>query len=388
MIIKKVKLLIKKIPIIVYFYNFYKNASLENLYNKKHKKKVLISYITIPFKKQSLSHSNYYEATAAAKIFDELGYVVDVMHYEGKVPDLNKYDVIYGFGDVFQKYFESGLNNKKTIYYGAGMHVCHQNTTSLNRVKDVYKKKGEWLAKSARFVEKTWTHQTSLVDGIIALGNEECAKTYRRHYESRVYSLSAPYFQTLDPKKVLASRVESANKGYFWFGGSGLIHKGLDLCLDFFKSRPNLTLHVCGNIYSEPQFVKAYHYELFELPNVIVHGFIDIGSDNFSKVLSSCSFVIFPSCSEGGSPSVLTAIGNGALIPIITRESSVSTGHELWIEDFTLEAIAKVVEYSQSLTPEQIRELQILNLNYVQKENSQSEYYENLKVAIKELLNQ
>lgn len=368
-------------------YHLFLNRMIEDLFNKNHDKRVLISYITAPFRKQSLAHTNYYEVTTAARVFDELGYLVDIIHYEGAIPDLGKYDVIYGFGDVFQEYFESGYHNKKTIYYGAGMHVCHQNSISLKRVKDVYRKKGEWLAKSARFVEKTWTHQTMLVDGIIALGNEQCAETYRKHYDGKIYGLPAPYFQTVDPDKVLASRHKSANRKYLWFGSSGLIHKGLDLCLEFFKTRPDLTLHICGNIYSETQFVKAYNQELFELPNIIVHGFVDVGSEMFAEILGTCSFVIFPSCSEGGSPSVLTAIGNGALIPIITKESSVSTGNEIWIEDFTVAAISKSVEYSQLLSQEKILELQLLNLNHVKKINSTSKYYENLKVIIKELLN-
>ena len=364
----------------------YIERPIYNVCNRSGKRKVLISYITKPFKSKSFSHTNFYTANVIAKIFDEIGYVVDVMNYNAQIPDLRDYEVIYGFGDVFQKYFESGVDRKKTIYYGTGMHVCHQNEISLERVRSVYRKKGVWLARSARFVEKTWTHQTSLVDGIIALGNEKCAQTYRRHFDGKIYSLPNTYFQILDPNSILSVRRRSANKSYLWFGSSGLIHKGLDLCLDFFKSRTDLTLHICGNIYSEPWFIKAYHRELFETPNIIAHGFVNIEDEKFSKILEDCSFLIFPSCSEGGSPSVLTTVGNGALIPIISSECSVSTGSQIWIDGFTVEALAQAVDYSQSLSSEEIYELQKMNLKYVQEENSQVKFYERLKVAVEEVI--
>jgi glycosyltransferase involved in cell wall biosynthesis len=357
-----------------------------NVYKKSYRKKVLISYIVSPFRKKSLSHTNFYEVTSAAKIFDELGYVVDVIYYQGKIPKLEEYDVIYGFGDVFQEYFESGLWGKKTIYYGAGMHVCHQNTATLKRVKDVYKEKGIWLAKSARYVEKNWSHQTILVDGIIALGNEECAKTYRKYYDGKIISLPAPFFKVIDADSVLKNRSRGANKSYLWFGSGGLVHKGLDLCLDFFKKRPDLTLHICGNIESEIDFLEAYKDELYQLPNILTHGFLQINSISFKEVLSLCSFVIFPSCSEGGGPAVLTSIGNGALIPIITKETSISTGNEIVIDNLSLNAISKAIEYSQNLTNESVLELQKNNLRYVLNEHNQEIYFVKLKKAIEEIL--
>ena len=359
---------------------------LTNVFNKDFKRAVLISYITVPFRKPTLSHSNSYEVLAAARVFDDLGYIVDVISYNTLPKELEKYDVIYGFGDVFRAYFESGLNNKTTIYYATGFHVCHQNTSSLNRIRDVYNKKGVWIGKSARFVEKTWSHQTTLVDGIIALGNELCAESYKKYYDGKIFSLPAPFFCTLDGNKILSIRNNHSKQSYFWFGSSGLVHKGLDICLDFFRSRPDLTLHICGNIEHENQFEDVYRHELYELPNIHVHGFVKIDSAKFEHILKQCSFVIFPSCSEGGGVSVLTAIGNGALIPIITKESSISTGYEILIEEISIQGIARAVEYSESLELEQLLNLQYANLQYVLKEHNQTIYYERLKKIIEEII--
>ena len=358
-----------------------------NVFRTSYKKKVLISYITLPFRRASLAHSNFFEVFTAAKIFNELGYVVDVIHYEGRIPNLEGYDVIYGFGDVFQRYFERQHGrDAKAIYYGAGMHVCHQNNVTLKRVKDVYRKKGIWLCHSSRYVEKAWTHQTALSDGIIALGNDICAETYRKHYDGVVLSCPAPFYQTLDYKEVMLRRKLGARNSYLWFGSAGLIHKGLDLCLEYFKSQPDLELHVCGHLSLEPDFVKAYHSELFETANIHVHGFVNIQSECFQQILESCSFVIFPSCSEGGSPSVLTAIGNGALIPIVSRESSVTPKYGVSIEVLTFEGVADAINKAINMTDDQIEACQVMSAELVLAENSIQNYERILRSHIVSLL--
>ncbi|MDX3959075.1 hypothetical protein Q6A78_01515 [Aliarcobacter skirrowii] len=373
-----------------YIIDYMNNQLISNYFKKNNQKYALLSYILTPFKKDSLSHTNFFEAQSWAKVLDELGYNVDIIDYRNtKNLDLSKYDLICGFGDVFQKVFESDYHNKtKTIYYGTGMHVCHQNTTSLQRVKDVYNKKGVWLGKSARFVEKTWTHQTALVDGIIALGNEVCADSYRKYYEGIVYSLPAPFYETQNGENIIKQRGSASKQHYLWFGSSGLIHKGLDLCLDYFSQNQDIFLHICGPIENEPDFVATYQKELFESQNIKLHGFIDIASKEFENILTMCSFIIFPSCSEGGSPSTLTVIGNGGLIPIITKETTIDTGYEIWINGFDNESIDKAVQYSQSLTNEQLKELQYKNLSYVQTQHTQEIYYNELKKNIKQILGQ
>lgn len=364
------------------------NKTINNYFKKNHSKNALLSYILAPFKKDSMSHTNFFEAQAWAKILDELGYNVDIIDYRNsKKIDLSTYDLICGFGDVFQQVFESSYHkNIQTIYYGAGMHVCHQNTTSLQRVKDVYIKKGVWLGKSARFVEKTWTHQTSLVGGIIALGNEVCANSYRKYFDGKVYSLPALFYETQNGENIIRNRQRSSTKHYLWFGSSGLIHKGLDLCLDYFSRNQDVFLHICGPIENEKEFIDVYKKELFDLPNVELHGFIDIDSKEFETILTMCSFIIFPSCSEGGSPSTLTVIGNGGLIPIITKETTIETGHEIWIEGFDYESIDKAIKYSQAFSFEEIKELHYNNLKFVKANHTREIYCEQLKKNIQNIL--
>lgn len=62
--------------------------------------------------------------------------------------------------------------------------------------------------------------------------------------------------------------------------------------------------------------------------NVIIHGFLNVESDFFSELAARCLYVILPSCSEGIATSVITAMGRGAMIPIVTKECGVD------IDDF------------------------------------------------------
>lgn len=367
----------------------YKNRPIFNYFKTKYDKKALLSYIVYPFRETSLRHTNYYEAIRWANTLNELGYQVDIINFDNYPQrlELSQYDLICGFGDVFQAYFESGIRKKIiTIYYGTGMHVCHQNSISLARIRDVYNKKGVWLGKSARFVEKTWSHQTILVDGIIALGNNVCAESYKKYYDGKILSLPALFYQTQDPYKILNSKAKNSNKNFLWFGSSGLIHKGLDLLLEFFSNNSGLTLHICGPINKEPDFLKAYQKELFNTKNIVVHGFIDISGIKFKNILQKCAFVIFPSCSEGGSPGVLTAIGNGGLIPIVSKNATISTGYEILIETLDNKGIEDAVGEATRLSQDAINELAQKNLYYVLQNNSKEKYKSNLKSAIMEIL--
>lgn len=371
-----------------YISGYLNTLKISNIFKSKHTKKALLSYITMPFIKNSFSHTSYFEAQSWAKILDTLGYQVDVIYYDRcfKNLDTTKYDLICGFGGVFQKHFETPNSKAKTIYYGAGMHVCHQNLTSLKRVKDVYVKKGVWLGKSARFVEKTWTHQTTLVNGIIALGNNVCADSYRKYYDGKIVSVPATFYKTQNVREIINAKHKDSNKHFLWFGSSGLIHKGLDLLLEYFEKNIDLTLHVCGPIKNDISFANAYKKELYETSNILTYDFIDIKSEMFTNILKSCAFVMFPSCSEGGSPSVLTSIGNGALIPIISKETTISTGSEIWINTLDYHGIDEAVKNALKLQDDEILLLQKKNYEFVELNHSKDNYYNKLKLSILDIL--
>jgi len=378
-------------PFITKIYkSFERKKKINNYFKTQHSKNALLSYITYPFTKKGeyFSHTNYFEAMSHAKILNELGYNVDVIDYDyqGKI-DFSKYDLLVGFGESFVKCFEKGHTHLKTIHYSTGMEISYTNYISLKRVKDVYRRKGVLLFNSARYIEKSWMTQIIFVNAILALGNEICVESFKKYTDVPIYSIPGLFYKVYDGYEIIRkTNISNIKNNFIWFGSSGLVRKGLDLVLEFFSKNPDLKLHVCGPIKNELDFERVYWKELYETPNIITHGFVDIKTEKFYKILLDSNFVVFPSAIEGGSPSTLTIIGNGGLIPIITKETTISTGYEIWIEDFTVEAIEKAINKALLLSDKEILELRIKNLEYVLKNHTTEVYYKKLKEAYIDIL--
>ena len=333
---------------------------LVNIYKTGFSKNVLISYIRQPFiSGMDLSHTNRIEAVEIAKIFSRLNYNVDVVNYdyEGFI-DYKKYEIIFGFGEPLNNCFTEKRNETKVIYYGTGMHIYTQNYNSLNRIENVQKIKGKWLVNSGRIVDKTWSVQNMLADAVITLGNDLVKESYKKYFNKNIYLLPASFIKKYDFKSLVESKnFGEAKKNYLWFGSGGKIHKGLDLLLDYFVSCPELHLHICGSLEGEEEFKNTYRKELFETPNIHFHGFVLIDSKKFEQLLKDCAFVIFPSCSEAGGPSVLNVCGNGGLIPIVSKETTINIG-KFGIEIKSLDRIGidNAVSYSRSLDTNTLKE--------------------------------
>jgi glycosyltransferase involved in cell wall biosynthesis len=334
-------------------------ATILNYFNDNHTKNVLISYITKPFRKGiDLSHTNSMESLEIAKVFRSLGYNVDIAdyNYEGYL-DYKKYSVIFGFGEPLVNSFNfNETKNIKRVYYGTGMHVSIQNQNSAKRIEEVKDKTGVWIPESGRIVEKAWTQQTANVDAMIVLGNEEVKKSYQKYFNKDIYLLAPSFCKVLNYKTIIDHKnFTEAKKNYLWFGSSGLVHKGLDLLLEIFKTLPDLYLHVCGPLENEQVFNKTYYKELYNTANIHTYGFVKINSPLFKEILEKCAFIIFPTCSEGGSPSVLTVCGNGGLIPITTKEASIDVeGFGFLIADFRLSSVNKAIEDSKCLSESEL----------------------------------
>jgi len=306
---------------------------IKNYFKTNFKENVLISYITYPFKNGiNLRHTNQAEALEIAKVFNELGYNVDIVdyYYERNI-NYNKYSVIFGFGEPLEKSFYSRNYKTLTVFYGTGMHVIHQNPATLKRIEEVYKKKGKWLLESGRIVDKAWSVQTSLVDNIITLGNDEVVNSYQKYFSKKIYNVPVSYYKLFDQEEILRNKnFEDAKNHFLWFGSSGLIHKGLDLLLEVFKELPNLYLHICGPLNNEPKFKDTYYEELYNTKNIYTYGYQNVQSKSFKDIINKCAFIIFPSCSEGEPSSVINVMVYG-LIPIVTNTAGIR------IKDFGIE---------------------------------------------------
>lgn len=376
--------------------NYLLSRPIYNLYKTDFKRNVLISYIAYPFRCKSdriYRHTNFIESIEISKIWKNLDFNVDIFNYDysGKI-NYSKYDVIFGFGDPLCKYFYNQNPNKRviTIYYGTGMHVCHQNNFTLKRVKEVYKKTGFFLPESGRIVEKTWSEQTTLVDAMILLGNEIVAQTYRMYYEGPIYLLNPSFIQVISDieiSKIIENKnFSEAKKHFLWFGGTGLIHKGLDLVLETFSKYSDLHLHICGPIDDEPDFKRVFYDKLYKKPNIHTYGFINIKSELFKDLIKKCAFVIFPSCSEGGGASVLNCMAEG-LIPVVTKYVSINVGDfGIIINEPTQEDVEKSVNEAKNIENSKLKEMALSAMKYTRENHSIEVYTKTLFKYLIEIL--
>ncbi len=387
------KIIKKYIPpniwdIFKYVHNKFKRP-IKNYFKTNFRENVLISYITDPFKNGiHLRHTNQAEALEIAKVFNELGYNVDIVDYdfEGSL-DYNKYSIIFGFGEPLEKSFYNRNYKTLTVFYGTGMHVIYQNPATLKRIEEVYKKKGKWLLKSGRIVEKAWSVQTSLVDNIITLGNDEVVNTYQKYFSRKIYNIPISYYKIFEYEEILRNKsFEDAKNHFLWFGSSGLIHKGLDLLLEVFKELPNLNLHICGPVDSEPKFKKIYYEELYNTKNIHTYGYSEIGSETFKDIIKQCAFIIFPSCSEGEPSSVINVMVYG-LIPIVTNTAGIRIkDFGIEIKELTHKSIKESVIKAANLTEGEIKQRSIKCANDTINNHSIKKFSFELKKALIDIL--
>jgi glycosyltransferase involved in cell wall biosynthesis len=354
---------------------------ITNAFNSHHQKKVLISYTIFPFISKKITHTNYQESYIIAKVFNELGYCVDIIHYTNQRGiDYSKYDIIFGFGEPFENSFKAE-NKLKRIYYATGAHVCYQNHAEIKRVKEVNQKYGSSILPK-RLVPWNWSMSTSMSDAIIVIGNEWTKSTYEKYCNIPIYTINATAL--INKKTEYIKRdIEITKKNYLWFGSGGLILKGLDLCLEYFSRRNDLFLHICGP--REEDFFNVFSDQLNQ-KNIYFHGYIDVQSNKFVELADQCLFAIIPTCSEGQSTALLTAMGGG-LIPISTIYSGFDVSKfGFLIESLSIENIEKIITKVSSESNKTLSFLSKNSQQYIFK-NHQINYFEdNLKQLLERII--
>jgi Glycosyl transferases group 1 len=363
-------------------YTSYKNNQvLVNVCKSSHKKRVLVSYTISPFLYLKNGHTNMQESRVIASVFNSLGFIVDVVNFTNKKTiDYLKYDLIFGFGEPFENSFVD--KNLKRIYYATGAHVCHQNYAEIKRVEEVNTKYSSNILPK-RLVPWNWSMSTSLSDALIVIGNEWTKSTYDKYTVKQVFPINATALINENSKNIERD-IEKTKKSFLWFGSSGLVHKGLDLCLEFFSENKNLTLHICGIM--EEDF-KVIFKEYLENKNIIYHGFVDVQSQKFINIVAECSFSILPTCSEGQATSLLTSMGAG-LIPISTRYSGIDIdihGHVL--TSINLEVIQNTINKVLLLSNDEIMKQSVKVIDYIKASHMLDTYENNLTKTLIKILN-
>jgi glycosyltransferase involved in cell wall biosynthesis len=200
------------------------------------------------------------------------------------------------------------------------------------------------------------------------------------------------FYHSFHTPNLLQKNFKEAKNHFLWFGSSRFIHRGVDLLLDIFLRRTDLYLHICGPIQNEPMFWNNYQARLAKSKNIFIHGFVDITSVVFKRILDRCAFLIYPSASEANSASVLTVLGNGGLIPIVTKNCSldfpsfsieIEGGVDNAVEERNIE---KAIEKALTYSIEDIKSNSEAAFDFVKEHHSTERYEERMRENLNTIL--
>lgn len=344
---------------------------------------VLLSYIPYAFlrpKNIAESHTNYWECREIANIFLRLGYNVDVINWQDSyfIPK-KKYTYCVDIHQNLERLTPMLGAECIKIFHATGSHSLFQNHAELERLLALQSRRGVTL-HPMRQVPPSLAIEHA--DYTLLLGNNQTANTYK-YAQKKIFQipLSTTHTYPYNDKK----NIDETKKKFLWFGGAGMVHKGLDLVLEAFAEMPEYSLSVCGNVKAEKDFEKAYHKELYETKNIKLFGKIDPSSDTFKKIISSTSALIYPTCSEGQSGAVITALHAG-LIPIITPESGVDINDfGFSITDISVEGIKKQVRDFALLPNNKIATRSKKAWEYAKERHTREKFSEEWKKIINQI---
>lgn len=345
---------------------------------------VLLSYITLPFvisDKLLDAHTNRWECREIARLFLEQGYAVDVIDWTNITftPKKNYHFVI----DIHHNLERlSPILSKDCIkvFHATGAHWLFQNTAEYTRLLNLQKRRGVALIPR-RILSPSRTIEHA--DVVTLLGNDFTESTYA-YAEKKIYRISLSTTHTY-PSPV-QKNFENAKNNFVWFGGSGMVHKGLDLVLEVFATMPEYNLTICGKVSNEKDFEETYHKELYQTKNIRVVGLIDPGSAEFKKICDDSIALVYPSCSEGQSGAVITTMHAG-LIPIVSYQSGVDVkDFGVILQENSIEEIKKTIHEIAALPSETLRSMSLSTWKFAQKNHTRATFNKHYKNFVQEIL--
>ena len=345
---------------------------------------VLLSYITLPFvisDKLLDAHTNRWECREIARLFLEQGYGVDVIDWtNGTFIPKKNYHFVIDIHHNLERLSPLLPKDCVKIFHATGAHWLFQNTAEYSRLLDLQRRRGATLAPRRILPPSRAIEHANVVT---LLGNDVTESTYT-YAKKKIYRI--PLSTTHTYSAPTQKNFERAKKNFVWFGGSGMVHKGLDLVLETFTAMPDYNLTICGKVSNEKDFEETYYKELYQTPNIRVIGLIDPASSEFKKICDDSIALVYPSCSEGQSGAVITTMHAG-LIPIVSQQSGVDTrDFGKTLKENSIEEIKKVVHEIAGLPHETLRSMSLGTWEFAQKNHTRKTFSAHYKRFIQELL--
>lgn len=360
------------------------NEIYENVNRAKFTKNCLILYITAPFKERRLSneHQNFWQTKELTKIVGEFGYNVDVIDYNAaKIKFNKKYDLIIDLHPRSSNIYSDFLAERCVrIAYITGSNPDFSNGAEQARIEALLRRRGTCVQdrRKAQLLEKDVLESFA---AMFFIGNPYNLNSFSGYNLPQVFFIKNTGYDFLHSE-------EFSNKSptnFLFLASTGQVHKGLDLLLEIFARKKHLNLFVLSLYEKEEDFCKIYEKELFNSTNIHPMGFLDIKSKEFRSVIQKCSYVLLPSCSEGISGSVLTAM-SGGLIPLVSRECGFEDDEVNHFEDCSLESLSSAIESFSRKSLEWIAAESKRTVEIVRTRYNENNYKESIRAALRQTL--
>lgn len=329
------------------------------------------------------SHTNFWESLQIAKTFLNLGFCVDVIHYANKtfIPEKD-YSFFVGARTNFERFAQVLNKDCVKIAHMDTAHWLFNNCASYKRHLDLNQRKGVTITRNKRYMTDA-NLAIEYADYATIKGNQFTVNTYsyaQKPY-NRIYNPACTSYQWPEDKNF-----ETCRNNYLWFSSSGLVHKGLDLVLDAFAEMPDYHLTICGPIHEEKEFEDIYYKELYQTPNIHTVGWVDIDSHKFIEIANKCVGVIYPSCAEGQSGSVVICLQAG-LIPIVSYESGVDVDDfGVILNDCSINEIKNSIRMVSNLTAQELKQMARKVWEYARANHTREKYAERYRIIIEEII--
>ena len=354
--------------------------------HKSSKGDVLISYITNPFNLKEddptfYFHSNRWECKQIAKTWIKYGYNVDIIDWDNSTFLPKKdYSIFIDIHSNMERIAPFLGKNCKKIFHITGAHWRFHNNAENQRLLALKERKGITLQPRRQDPPSLGIEN---VDCATILGNAFTQGTFA-YSKKPLYPI--PLSTTVQFPFFKDKEFDKIRKNFLWFGSSGMVHKGLDLVLDTFSELPEYHLTVCGSVKQESDFLKAYHKQLYNTPNIRTLGFIDVRSDQFLNIVKENVALIFPSCSEGQSGSVITCLHAG-LIPIISYESGVDIDNfGIILKTCSIDEIKNSIKTVSNLSEYELKTMSNKAWQYARKNYTREKFSECYDLFVNKML--
>jgi glycosyltransferase involved in cell wall biosynthesis len=332
--------------------------------------RVLLSYTTLPFtagEQVFRGHSNRWECRRMAEGFLKRGYIVDVIDLENRsFKPRHRYAYCVDIDSNLERLAPLLNPDCTLVFHATAAHWLFWNKVEYERLADIQKRRGATIVPKR---QARPTKSPDIAHAISSLCGPFPESTY--HFlDKEIYPIPVTATHGFpDLEKDFAS----IKKRFIWFGGAGVVRKGLDIALEAFAGMPEYTLVVCGK-YNEPDFMEAYAKELGDTPNIKTAGYMDTTTEEFSSLIRDSLAIVYPSSAEGCATSVLLTM-QGGVIPIVSKETGVGTGDfGIMLEENSVESLQSAVRRLAAESEQRLRERSEKTREYARTRHSQEAF--------------